>query len=462
MIVAGGKRILVDPGRSSFTQLMSQGFHPSSLAAVIATHSHWDCCRDLKPVVMAACPVIKENWRDTDDYPRLYADRSVLYGLEMDADGVIESSGDYGYFEKQDKERLARYKASLKDFHYSVPGVLTAYDLHFRLGGRFEQIEINHEYKISTNVDLYTRPSFHPIGHAVESIPALDFVVHQNGKPQARCVYLSDTEYRKELADIYAQDLEKLGPVDVLICNVKTLNVFEKPADDPYEGYTWKHLGWKGLLQLTKDFRERKILVPESLVVLRAWGLETVTNLDKLDKALIAAPEKLSVYEEEYKDQIDQNAVIPDITWVHVKDRQRPISIDHIRPPFRKREIYRRFGKVFYGSPAMEKVVQSAKAVTDDRNVTVLITGESGSGKDELAKGIHDEAVYTGKRSGKLIIRNAASLDTNLAEAILFGARKGAYTGLDEDMDGWLKEAEDGTLLIQEVAICRSIPKRNC
>ena len=119
----------------------------------------------------------------------------------------------------------------------------------------------------------------------------------------ARCVYLTDTEYRKDLAESYVRDLEELGPIDILICNVKTLNVFPY-KNGPLKGFTKKHLGWRGLVQLTKDLKTSKVLKPSSMVVLRAWGIETVTKLDE-DGTMIATPEKLEIYERSYMDETD-------------------------------------------------------------------------------------------------------------------------------------------------------------
>ena len=98
-------------------------------------------------------------------------------------------------------------------------------------------------------------------------------------------------------------------------------------------------------------------------------------------------------------------------------------------------------------SPELMEVLRSAElvAVTD---VAVMITGETGTGKDLLAKHIH-----TGSRrqDKPFITVNCAALPESLAESLLFGHLQGAFTGASSPREGFIAEADGGTLLLDEI-----------
>jgi len=81
-------------------------------------------------------------------------------------------------------------------------------------------------------------------------------------------------------------------------------------------------------------------------------------------------------------------------------------------------------------------------------NTTVLIYGDSGTGKELIAKGIH----FIGERSKKpLVPVNCAEIPENLLASVLFGYEKGAFTGADKNKKGLFQEAEGGTIFLDEI-----------
>lgn len=78
---------------------------------------------------------------------------------------------------------------------------------------------------------------------------------------------------------------------------------------------------------------------------------------------------------------------------------------------------------------------------------TVLITGETGTGKELMAQAIHKAS----GRKGRLVTVNAAGLDDTMLSDTLFGHRKGAYTGAEQERDGLVQQATGGTLLLDEI-----------
>lgn len=78
----------------------------------------------------------------------------------------------------------------------------------------------------------------------------------------------------------------------------------------------------------------------------------------------------------------------------------------------------------------------------------VLVTGETGTGKELVARGLHAESE---RSNGPLVVLDCTSLNDSIAESILFGHAKGSFTGAVDDRAGLLEEADKGTLFIDEV-----------
>ncbi len=80
---------------------------------------------------------------------------------------------------------------------------------------------------------------------------------------------------------------------------------------------------------------------------------------------------------------------------------------------------------------------------------TVMITGESGAGKEVVARFIHRTSSRSG---GPFVAINCAAIPENLLEATLFGYEKGAFTGAQQSQAGKFEQAQGGTLLLDEVS----------
>jgi len=84
-------------------------------------------------------------------------------------------------------------------------------------------------------------------------------------------------------------------------------------------------------------------------------------------------------------------------------------------------------------------------AVTE---VTVMLTGESGVGKEVYARYIH---ALSPRSAGRFVALNCAAIPESMLEAVLFGHEKGAFTGATEARPGKFEQADGGTLLLDEV-----------
>jgi DNA-binding NtrC family response regulator len=98
-------------------------------------------------------------------------------------------------------------------------------------------------------------------------------------------------------------------------------------------------------------------------------------------------------------------------------------------------------------SPAMRQLMDLARRVATV-DATVLITGESGSGKERIARLVHDQSM---RASGPFIAVNCGAITESLLESELFGHARGAFTGATQDRPGLFEAANKGTLLLDEV-----------
>ena len=96
----------------------------------------------------------------------------------------------------------------------------------------------------------------------------------------------------------------------------------------------------------------------------------------------------------------------------------------------------------------MKKVVQIATNVAP-RKATVLISGESGVGKELLARHIHESSQ---RKSNPFVAVNCAAVPENLLESELFGYDKGAFTGAQTSKPGKFEIADKGTFLLDEIS----------
>ncbi|HOG49125.1 MAG TPA: sigma 54-interacting transcriptional regulator [Lentisphaeria bacterium] len=106
-----------------------------------------------------------------------------------------------------------------------------------------------------------------------------------------------------------------------------------------------------------------------------------------------------------------------------------------------------RLGDFVSHSPSMQKIFSKLKAVAET-STTVLITGETGTGKELLARTIH---AHSPRRDKPFVAINCGAFPDTLLESELFGYRKGAFTGADRDKPGRFALAEGGALMLDEI-----------
>jgi len=105
------------------------------------------------------------------------------------------------------------------------------------------------------------------------------------------------------------------------------------------------------------------------------------------------------------------------------------------------------FNNIIGQSPAIQKLFTTIRRVSDS-DAHVLITGNSGTGKELVAKALH----YSSPRSkGRFVAINCGAITETLFESELFGHKRGSFTGAVQDKDGLFKSAHTGTLFLDEI-----------
>ena len=104
-------------------------------------------------------------------------------------------------------------------------------------------------------------------------------------------------------------------------------------------------------------------------------------------------------------------------------------------------------GSIITASPEMLKVARTIERVAQ-ADVSVMLLGASGTGKELLAKAVHD---LSPRRRGEFVAINCAAIPENLLEAELFGYERGAFTGAIKTTPGKIEQAQGGTLFLDEV-----------
>jgi DNA-binding NtrC family response regulator len=234
------------------------------------------------------------------------------------------------------------------------------------------------------------------------------------------------------------------------------------------------------------------ILIVDDNRALREGLEETIAGLGHRPLSAASGQEALARLERETVDAVLLDLRMPDIDGIEVLRRLRenpkrpPIVIltayagaantieamrlgafDHLTKPIgrddleallqrmltptpvaRPAGIDRSEGETLVGSSEVMRRVQKTIGLAADSDATVLVLGETGTGKEMVARALHDH----GRRKAKPFIAvNCAAIPADLLESELFGHVKGAFTGAASDRMGAFGEANGGTLLLDEI-----------
>jgi two-component system NtrC family response regulator len=220
-----------------------------------------------------------------------------------------------------------------------------------------------------------------------------------------------------------------------------------------------------------------KLHAAPSEVVLLDVGLPDGNGLDALSKIRQTPPFPEVIIITGHGDQDGAEVAIQNGAW------------DYIQKPLIRREVMLALKRVLQYRHGSHKPVQTAVSLRLDNivgsspqikacydslaqaancDVNVLITGETGTGKELFAHAIH---INSSRSGGNFVVVDCAALPETLVESTLFGHEKGAFTGADKYREGLIKQADGGTLFLDEVgelplpvqrAFLRVLQERRC
>ena len=253
---------------------------------------------------------------------------------------------------------------------------------------------------------------------------------------EARGYNISIALSGQQALDIAAQATPDLVLLDVMMPEIdgyevcRRLKADEKTSDVPVIFITAQDLsagvvaGFDagGVDYITKPFREREVLA----------RVQTHLQLNQLSRQLAWQNALLEEKVEELERSISERQVL--------KGQLNQIS---------EREAERWGLEGFVGkSPTIRRIFDEIRLMQESATTSVLIEGESGTGKELIARAIH----FGGPRSqGPFVPVNCAAFPGELVESLLFGHRKGAFTGAHEDRIGFFEMAHEGTLFLDEI-----------
>ncbi|HYR69534.1 MAG TPA: sigma-54-dependent Fis family transcriptional regulator [Candidatus Dormibacteraeota bacterium] len=198
------------------------------------------------------------------------------------------------------------------------------------------------------------------------------------------------------------------------------------------------------LFQDRNSVRKLSLRTVVALPILNAGRVLGVLYVDSHSIAHEFTPEDIAILE----GFAAQVAVALENARLHeqLKDSKNRLEIENLNLRRALKEETR-YGLLVGRSPKMLRVIELLERVIPSQ-VSVLIQGETGTGKELIARAIHSNGP---RHDNNFIAVNCGALPENLLESELFGYRKGAFTGAAEDRVGLFEAADGGTLFLDEV-----------
>lgn len=224
---------------------------------------------------------------------------------------------------------------------------------------------------------------------------------------------------------------ESWSDVDELATGIAAIECLQDPSVEPYD-VVLSDLRLPGADGIAVLDAARKRDERCSVVLMTAYGsIETAVGAMRGGAYdFVQKPLDLDQIELRVKRAVDHRRLLEEVSELRAKAKANEVG-----------------AKVVGDSPALRAAVDLARRVAPTRS-TVLVTGETGTGKELIAGLVHSASL---RSDGPLVKVNCAALPETLLESELFGHERGAFTGADRQRIGRFEEASGGTLFLDEV-----------
>jgi formate hydrogenlyase transcriptional activator len=392
--------------------------------------------------------------------------REPLLALTADLRVITANRSFYETFHVTPKETEGRFVYSIGAHSWDIPSLRELLEEIIPQNTHFNDFEVEHEFPaIGRRTMLLNARRIYREGEGTDRILlALEDITDRKQSEEA--LKISETRYRRlfeaaqdgilildaetgQISDVNPFLVEMLGysHEDFLgkkLWEIGPFKNIEASKATFLELQSKGYIRYKDLPLETKDGRSIGVEFVSNVYIVNHHKVIQCNIRDITERKLIA--EALQKAHDELERRVEERTVDLQTALSEIKAMKDQLEAENIC--FRQEiKMKHQFSHILGESDGLKYVLYRAEQVAP-MNTTVLILGETGTGKDMIAAAIHDMSI---RKDRPLITVNCAALPGNLIESELFGREKGAFTGADTRQVGRFEIANGSTLCLDEI-----------
>jgi formate hydrogenlyase transcriptional activator len=410
----------------------------------------------------------KETFEKVQKYTESIVEtvREPLIVLTPDLKVISANHSFYEMFQVTLKETKGKYLFDIGNHQWDIPALRELLEEIIPKNALFNNFEVDHEFPvIGRRTMLLNARRIHQEGQGTDMILlALEDITDHKRAEEA--LKVSETRYRRlfesaqdgilildaetgQISDVNPFLIEMLGysHEDFLGKKLWEIGAFKdiEASKAAFSELQRKgYVRYKDLPLETKDGRQIAVEFVSNVYLVNHHKVIQCNIRDTTERKLIA--EALQQAHNELERRVEERTVELGTALSEIKTMKDRLEAENIyfRQEFKRKH---RYDHILGQSDGLKHVLYRAEQVAP-MNTTVLILGETGTGKELIAAAIHNTSP---RRERPMIIVNCAALPANLIESELFGRERGAFTGADTRQVGRFEVANGSTLCLDEI-----------